>query len=314
MGQRITSLMLQRSMLADVQRAQRALAHTQRIAASGLRVTRPSDDPMSAALASALRADLEALAQLQRNGSRAEARLVTLEESLQQTTNVLIRAKELAVQARNDPIEAARGVIATEIEALHQQLVQIGNTRGQGAYLYSGFATDTAAFSASGPFVRGSPPPTVSYGGDSNEIQVEIEDGFTVGSTLDGRRVFMGDADGDGAPDAGNVDLFESLGALWDGLVQNDELAIESSLDDLDAALRQIEVERAAIGSRVRTLESASSALSRAEVTLQSRLSDTQDADAALVFSDLTRQQAALEASLQVTADAVYLNLLNFLG
>jgi flagellar hook-associated protein 3 FlgL len=306
--------MIQRSLLADVQRAQQRLALTQRFAATGLRVTRPSDDPNAAGQATSLRAEIEEVAQLQRNESRVRTRLTTLEQSLADTTDVLIRARELAIQAANDPIEANRALIGEEIESLHAQLVQIGNKSLQGSHLYSGFATDTPAFSASGPFVDGSPPPTVAYGGDSNEIQVEIEQGFTIASTLDGRRVFMGDADGDGSPDAGKVDLFETLGRLWDGLVTNDVVAIRTANTELQQSQEQIEFERAGIGARMRQSETAGQALADAELALQVRLSDTQDADAAAVYTNLALQQASLEASLKITADAIQLNLLAFLG
>ncbi len=312
---RVTQLMLQRTLLADVNRARTRLADTQERASSGLLINRPSDGPSAAGLASRLRADLEVAAQLQRSLAGAEARLATADRALQDATDTLVRARELAIQAASDTQDASsRRLISEEIRALHEQLVSIGNTSNEGAFLFSGYRSTTPAFTPSGPFVPGLPAPSVGFSGDSNEVETEVEPGVRLATTLDGRRVFMGDADGDGTPESGREDLFDTLGELWEALQNDDRAAVAASLDRIDVGLEQLQAERTRNGGRLTRLESAREERERREVDLRARLSQVQDADSVVVFSDLVLQETLLRASLEATAGLIQPTLLDFLG
>jgi len=312
---RVTPSLTQRMLLADLDRARQRLATTQEQASSGLRVNRPSDDPVAAGEAVTLRASLGDVAQLGRNVSRAETRLLTAERAIASGVDVLIRARELAVQGANDTNDAeSRRLIAEEVAALHGELLSNSNENAAGSYLFSGYASDTPAFSVSGPFVIGQPPPAVSFDGDSNELQFEVDNGVMVETTFDGRRTFLGDGDGDGNPDAGREDLFQVLSDLWNALQTDDPAAIRSSLGRFDAGQEQLQVERARAGGRLTRVEAAGDALATREVELQSRLSQVQDADTARVFSDLVQQETLLLASLEATARAIQPKLLDFLA
>ncbi len=312
---RVTPSLLQRMLLADLDRARQRLATTQERASSGLRVNRPSDDPVAAGEAVTLRANLGNVAQLGRNVARAEARLLTADRARATSVDVLVRARELAIQGANETNDAeSRRLIAEEVAALHGELLSTGNENAAGSYLFSGYASSTPAFSASGPFVIGQPPPTVTFDADPNELQIEVDDGVMVETTFDGQRVFLGDGDGDGNPDAGREDLFQVLSDLWDALQTDDTAAIQASLSRIDAGQEQLAVERARAGGRLTRIEGARDALASREVEIQSRLSQVQDADTARVLSDLVQQETLLRASLEATARAIQPKLLDFLA
>jgi flagellar hook-associated protein 3 FlgL len=310
---RVTSLMIQRQSLADISRVRRDLADTQSQAATGLRVNRPSDDPTAAALASTLRADIDRTTQLERNAARATTRLEVTENALASANDLLARARELAVQASNDPSDGAQQILADEAAALHDELLQLANTRLGGDSLFGGYASGTAPFAVSGDFIGGSPPPTVTFAGDGNEIELEVNDGIRLESTLDGRRVFQGDADGVGGTDPGSEDIFLSFENFWLALQNGDDAGIRQGIADFENAEEQISLERARVGTRLSRLDTAKDGLAEREVQLQAQLSEAQDADTVKVFSDLTLQQVSLEAALQVTSQALQLDLLDFL-
>jgi len=306
--------MLQRQMLVDVDRTRLRLARVQEQASTGLRINRPSDDPVGAGEAAALRGRLDSTAQMGRNLGQADVRLRATEASLGEVNNVLLRARELAIQGANDTLDAAgRAQIAAEVEGLHARLLSAGNARAGGAYLFAGRASDASPFVASGPFVNGSPAPTVAFVGDPSEIEVEIDEGARMASTLDGQRVFQGDGDGDGSPDAGKEDLFSVLGDLRDALLANDRNAVAATSDRIESGQGQISEELSRVGSRTARLESQRANLDRREEALTTRLSDVQDADSIRVLSDLVREQTALQASLEATARVIQPSLLDFL-
>ncbi|MEM7409215.1 MAG: flagellar hook-associated protein FlgL [Myxococcota bacterium] len=315
MGTRITQSMLYRMSLANLDRTRGQLARTQEQASSGLRINRPSDDPLGAGTALTLRAATDAVEQLLRNGSAARARVAALDDALASTSDLVIRARELAVQGANSPVGDSTAEIAREIESLFGALVANANTRYGGGYIFAGYAAEAAPFTTAGAFSDAPPTaPTVSFVGDSGEIQVGIEEGQTVRVTLDGRRVFQGDADGDGNPDAGRVDLFQVFGDLRNALVAGDETAIGAALPELDTALRQLGTERTAAGGVLSQLDAAEQRLANQEVRLASRLSEVQDADLARVVSDLVRQETALQAGLSAMGRLMPPNLLDFLA
>lgn len=312
---RITQAMLFRNALANLDRQRAQLARTQEQASSGLRINRPSDDPLGAGAAVTLRAALDTLQQLERNGSSVRARVSAADNAIANVTNVLIRARELAIAGANGSQDAvSRGQIATEIEGLHASLVSEANTRFAGSYIFAGFASDAPPFQVSGPFVT--PPPTapgVAFVGDGNEVQVPIEEGVTVAATLNGERAFLGDADGDGSTDAGKQDVFAVLGDLWEALSNDDQAGTAAVLSRIDESLDQLSAERTRAGGVLSRLDNASERLARREVELETRLSEVQDADLAEVVSNLVREESALQAGLAAMGRLLPPTLMDFL-
>ncbi len=314
MGIRITNSILYRTALSDVTLQRRQLAKIQEQVSSGLRINHLADDPLGVRAAILLKAGLEATDQFGRNIERARVRVRASESALAETNEVLIRARELALQGRNGTNDAdALAALAEEVEELHRQLLSAANSRAGGGYVFAGYASDAPPFGA-GPFPSGPGSPLVSFSGDPRAVRVEIDEGVQVEATLDGRRVFLGDGDGDGNPDAGRENLFDLLGDLRDALLTVDRAAIGSSLDRLDAAQSQISLERAAVGAADAELERFDQRLGLRDLELTKQLSEVQDADSVEVFSALVSQETALAASLSATARIIQPTLLDFLG
>lgn len=318
MGFRITNAILYRTTLGNVARQRERLVETQERASSGLRVNRPSDDPSAVRTASVLKAALAENDQYSSNVTQARPRVARTESAIANVHELLVRARELALQGANETLDdAAAADLAGEVESLHQAILAEANTRVNGSYVFGGYATTTPAFSASGPFVDGSPAPTVSFDGDPNEIETAVDEGVRLRVTLNGQRVFMGDADGNGLPDAGREDVFDVVADVRDALLlppgQRGD-ALRATLDRVDTALTQLSSERNAIGAADSQLRRAEDRLAERELLLTEQLSETQDADAAEVFSDLVNQEAALRASLDVTSRVIQPTLMDFLG
>ncbi len=315
MGMRVTSSILFRSALLDINRVRQKLAQTQERAASGLVINRPSDDPAGMRAVTLLRSELDSVEQYQRNISKLRGKVAGSENAIGNATNIMSRARELAIQGANGTLDAAsRQLLAVEVEALHGELLREANSQVSGSYLFAGYASNTQPFVASGPFVDGMPSPTVAFAGDSNEIQVAIGDGVSATVSLDGRRVFMGDADGDAAVDAGREDLFDILADLRDALANDQPSQVVAVVDRIHTATNQISVERTRIGTVQAQMEQQEASLAQQSERLLNRLSEVQDADLAEVLSDLVTQEAALQASLSATTRLIQPSLLDFLG
>ncbi len=311
---RVTSAMLLRTALANINSQRLRLAQTQEQATSGLRVNKPSDDPVAARLAMQVRSAQAASDQFERNVGQGQVRLRKVEVAVDESVDVIVRARELAIQASNDTLDAnSRLAIAQEIASLHDELLANANARHSGAYVFAGYQNDAPAFTASGGFVDGQPPPTVTYQGDGAEIEVEVEAGVQVASTLEGRRVFLGDADGDSVTDPGREDLFDLLATLWNDLQNNDAVALRASLDRFDRAQLQLNLEQVRAGAAEGRMDAARDALGRDQVSLEARRSEAEDADSVEVYSNLVIQENALRAALDATSRVLQPSLMDFL-
>ena len=95
---------------------------------SGLRINRAGDDAAGLAISEKMRGQIRGLEQSSRNSSDGISMIQTAEGALNETTNILQRMRELAVQASNDTNTSSdREEIQKEIDALTQEVDRIAN-------------------------------------------------------------------------------------------------------------------------------------------------------------------------------------------
>ena len=107
--------------------------------------------------------------------------------------------------------------------------------------------------------------------------------------------------------------VFNSLLRLSSALQSNNEQDIERAMALLDQDFDRINFSRAEIGFRGRNLDALKSRIDDETNQVKDSLSKEIDTDYTSAISSLTSRQAALEASLRLTAQISQLTLLNFL-
>ncbi len=116
--------------------AQRNLAsHSNRLGKSfarlstGLRITNASDDAAGLAISERLRARVRSLDQAGRNANDGISLASTAEGALGETSNILIRLRELAVQASNGTVSSAdKTTLNDEFQSLVSEVTRIANS------------------------------------------------------------------------------------------------------------------------------------------------------------------------------------------
>ena len=115
--------------------------------ASGKKINRLSDDPIGLTHALRLKKVLSQMSQYGKNVEHGQSWLNLTESSLQTVNGLVIRAKEIANQMATGTYSGAqRSSAAWEIQNLMEQLVQIGNTKLTGRYIFSGYQETQAPF------------------------------------------------------------------------------------------------------------------------------------------------------------------------
>jgi flagellar hook-associated protein 3 FlgL len=309
------------SAIRSIQQNRVELQALQIRASTGRRINRVSDDPSGAAQVLSIRRTIERIAQFKRNIDSARADLETSENALNGVTNVLIRLRELAVSA---DIETAEfDLIMPEAEEQFEELIKLANSQsGKKNFIFGGFLNGSAPFAASGGFTAGSPSPTVTFSGDTGEVQVQIGENAFLTTNLNGREIFtgdvqagdvgMGDTD-DALPDPPRVNIFELVGDFRDALRTQDTAAIGQAIEDFDQALDQVLTARGIGGARLNRLEASRNQLEALDVTLEVERSSIEDDDFVRTVTELQNRETTFEASLAITARVMQRSLLDFI-
>ena len=289
------------SMLAQ----QARLSQTQMQLSLGKKVLTPSDDPVAATRIIDLNQGVKQTEQYQNNINAARQRLSLEDGVLQDALDVLHRIKELGVQGLNGTnSQNDRIAIAVEMEELNQHLLGLANTRNaNGEYLFSGYKTDTPAFSknAAGGY---------DYTGDPNRREIQIAGDRRITDGDYGTAVF-GTPTG-AAPIVGPVDnVFEAIDKFAADLRANAPQG--SSLDDIAGALEKMLTTEASVGVRLNALDRQEEVNSGYILELQTLLSTTEDLDYTEAISRFNLQTVSLQAAQQAFTKVQDLSLFKFL-
>jgi len=264
--------------LAQLSSRQAKAAHE---AQTGVRVNLPSDDPIAAAQLARLAASQSQVAARRNTISSVRGDAELAESSLQQASDLMASAKELAMQGGNGSLGAnERATLAQQVKDLRDQLVGIANTRGTSGYLFAGSATETQPFSATGAF----------NGNDDAHI-VDIGNSTPSAVNASGAKAFT---------IAGGRDVFGDLDALYNALNSNDTTAIGASLDGIDRSRSQITNAQAAIGLTINKLDASDSVQSSIDLRNTKSMSDLGSVDPAQAYSTLVQLNNALQQSVTV--------------
>jgi len=97
--------------------------------ASGERINKSADDAAGLAISENLRADVRSLSQARRNALDGVSLVQTAEGGLIETTNMIVRLRELAVQAASDTVgNVERGFLDKEYQSLKSEIDRIANS------------------------------------------------------------------------------------------------------------------------------------------------------------------------------------------
>lgn len=109
--------------------SQSSLAKSMQRLSSGLRINSAKDDAAGLAISDRITSQIRGLNQATRNANDGISLAQTAEGALQETTNILQRMRELAVQAANDTNSSSdRSSLQAEVNQLKQEMTRIAET------------------------------------------------------------------------------------------------------------------------------------------------------------------------------------------
>lgn len=262
---------------------------------TGQRVVQPGDDPAAAGLIVSYTAAIQRHDAINQTASRAADEAQVADGTLQSVSELLQRARELAVQLGNDTFSANdRAAGAQEITDISNQVVQLMNTQVAGRFLFGGNVDRSPPFDAAG-----------NYSGDTAVRQLEVAPGLLQNASIRADQALKGVG--------GGVDVFASLNALATALNANDSVGIRGAVGNVDSSGDQVAHALTQVGGILDSFLSAQSIGGVAKDAAQKLLSSESDVDIFAATSQLTLAQQSLQASLAVSAKTFGISLLNYL-
>ena len=265
MGLRITtnvaSLNAQKNLAFTQRASERSLARM----SSGFRINQAADDAAGLAISEQLKGQIRGLRQAGRNANDGISLVHVAEGGLNETSNMLIRLRELGVQGASDTIgDTERKFIDVEYQQLKSEIQRISEvTTFNGRDLLNGT-------------------------GGVIDIQVG-----THNDAFKDRISFNASA--------ANSSL-ESLGLTAEGSATK-EMA-QNSIDAIDKAIVSVNAIRANFGAMQNRLTSTTANIAVSDENLSAANSRIRDADVAAESSELTRNNIMMQAGISVLSQA----------
>ena len=286
---------------------QNKLATTQSQMSSAKQILSPSDAPDQAAAIQRLQGEVQRQESHKRTLEVALRRYSAEETSLRSSDTILIRLKELSLQAANDTLGSEeRKAVAVEMKELRDQLLSLGNSRDDsGNYLFSGTRVTTPAFAedADGKVV---------YQGDQTQTKIPAGVERTVLFTRSGTDVFSRVVRTAADGSTQSVGFFDSLDQMIKAVEDSDTNAIQDSLGELDQMHFNMSLSLAQAGSDQQVVQSQMDVLDETALRLKSTLSEIEDLDYAEAVTRMNKEMMALEAAMSSFSKIANLSLFDY--
>jgi flagellar hook-associated protein 3 FlgL len=288
---------------------QASLAKTQEQLSTGLQIVKPSDAPDKAALVTRLESELSRQTGYQNTLKAVNVRLTSEETALKNTSDVMYRIKELAVQAANDTLsDKDRQSVGLELSTLRDQVLSLANSQdSNGNYLFSGSKASQPAFSQD---AKGH----VSYQGDQARMKVNVGDNRRVNLNMPGSDAFTRVVRDDGKGNQSAVDFFQSLDDLVAAVKSSDHVAIQRGVAEVDGLQNGISEGLGQIGADLTVVDMQNNVLDQVVLQLKTTRSDVEDLDYTSAVTKMNKDQLALEAAQSSFAKISQLSLFKYMN
>lgn len=233
---------------------------------SGLRINHAGDDAAGLAISETLRSQIRGLSQAERNAQDGVSVIQIAEGALAEVSNILIRMRELGVQASSDTIgQSERKFIDIEFQQLLEEINRISNTTEYNRV----------------PLLNGS------------ALSFDVQVGTHNNPTVDRIRLFDSST-----ADVNTVALGLNLASL------GDKASAQNSLNSIDSALTSVTAIRAQFGALQNRLQSIINNIMVNKENLASANSRIRDADIAEETTELTKNQILMQSGVSVLTQA----------
>lgn len=294
----------------QMSQVQNKVAASQAQLAQGKQLLKPSDSPDQAAVIQRMKSVMSRQESFKASLSTLNSRLQNEDTTLKSATSLLIRAKELAVQAANDTLAPVnRKALASEMQGVRDQLLSLANAKDDnGHFLFAGTRSDQPAFASPGP------GQTPIYQGDQTRMTVMVGEQRTIPINRTGTDAFVSlSRFNEQTQKNEGVSFFKVMDDLVNGINNSNDVAMQRGVLEMTSLLNGLSLAHADIGTDMNVVEQQTSVVEDTILNLKANLSTVEDLDYAAAITKMNQQMLSLEAAQSSFSKMAQLTLFNYL-
>jgi flagellar hook-associated protein 3 FlgL len=271
---------------------QQQLSQVQQQLSSGLKVNNVADAPDQVSPILQLHANIAQNQQVQNNLTATQGVVQTADQNLSSAISLMDQAQTFAAESLGVTQNAqTRATLASQVGSVLQQMVSISQTQVDGKYIFSGDADQSPSYQYNPNSTNGIDRLQISSSThqavDTNGNRFSVS--LTAGQIFDAR-------DSSDAPTSSNV--FAALNSLRTALLNNDTAGITSSQNALQTASSYLNSQQGFYGNVENRISSALTNAQNASVSLQTDLSNRQDANTTQDIVQMQQYMTNLQAAM----------------
>lgn len=264
------------------------------------RINSIHDDPVGLARTIKYKERLSEIDDFKKNIDFTKGYLDVTESAISGINDRLSRAYELSVAMANDSYGPdSRDATAKEVKQLVNQVIQLGNSKYNGKYVFGGFRSQSPALDREGNFL-----------GDDGVLFLQLGPEHYKRVNISGRDFFESSVN---ARESGHFNMLDALSLLQSGLESNNKDAIYKAIDELEFQMEKTTSYQASVGAVWGAIEEAEKRLELSEHTKTTALSRLEDLDVYKASSDFKRTESILQSTLLASNRLLQPSLLNFM-
>ena len=293
--------------LADLQSLNDRIAKTQAQLTSGVRISRPSDDPSAVGDVLQLQSDIGRVTQIAANLNNVKNEVDSASGVVQDAVSLLDQARSLAAQGASDTLSpAARPALAAQAEQILSALVNASRATFDGRYLFSGDKSSQPAYDVNLANANGVDrlltAPATRLIQDSGGVVFAVSK--TAQDLFDHRNP-------DDSMAADNV--FAAVNSLRVALLNNDQPGVAAAAAAIQKAQDYLSLQGTFYGAVQNRITTALDFAQKFQLQWKTELSNERDTDVAAAATDLTQEQLSQQAAMQAQAAVPRTTLFDFL-
>jgi len=266
----------------SVGNTQRALSTSLTRLGTGFRINSAMDDAAGLQIATRLDAQTRGMAVAQRNTQNGISMMQTAEGAFSETTNILLRMKDLATEGANGSATADdKAAMQSEYDALGRELTNIMTNTSFGGEKLFAVGTNAAAVNAATSKLAATGGVTFQIGASASETMTVNVAASTAALTSD----------------AGSLGLASAAyRTTATGATVGTEVGAAATITLLDNALKDVGTVRSALGAASNRLDHVYNNLANMSTNTAQAKSRITDVDFATETANMTSKQLLLQA------------------
>ncbi len=266
---------------------------------TGKRVRKASDDASAFPLGKITEDLIRKNQQYEKNANTGLFHARTVQDSLENITDLLVSAKSFLINGANDTMNANdRRDLALQLRSIRDDIVGQANAQFNDTFVFGGTNTDTPPF-----FEDAAAPGGIGTTSTDRPLKVQVGNNTVVETTITGNEL----------RNTAAGDLFEIMDDAIDALETNNLAGIQAGIENVDDSIKHVITQSTTSANSINRLEFVLDRLEGRIIDQSGELSRLVDADIVESMMNFQNAQSTLETIMATQSRMMQTSLLNFL-